>query len=145
MQAWEERRKGEGKMTNKTEFFPLPLKGRYIGRGRWKLTAPFEYHSKKYGIFKVPGFFISDGASIPKFAFSFIGGRWTGKYVEAAIIHDYLYFTQTTKRNYADRIFLEAMKDLKVSWWKRRMMWTAVRVGGWRPWNRHKKNIISSD
>lgn len=127
--------------TDKTEFFPLPLKGRYIGGGRWKLTAPFEYHSKKYGIFKVPEFFISDGASIPKFAFSLIGGRWTGKYVEASIIHDYLYFTQTTKRSYADRVFLEGMKILGVGWLKRRVMYLAVRVWGWKPWNKHKRRI----
>lgn len=124
---------------DKLERFPLPLKAEYVGKGRWQLTAPFEYHSKKYGVIKVPIFFISDGASIPKVFYTLIGGRWTGKYVEASIPHDWLYFSQIIKRSCADAIFLEGMKYLGVSFWRRRIMWLAVRLRGWIPWNYHKR------
>ena len=127
--------------TDKLKFFPLPLKGVYVGGGRWKLTAPFEYHSEKYGIIKVPSFLISDGASIPKPFYSLIGGRWTGKYVEASIIHDFLYFKQIYSRRKSDLIFLEAMKVLKVSRWKRKVMYYAVRGGAYFIWKRRVKQL----
>lgn len=38
----------------------------------------------------------------------------------------------TKKR--ADDIFLKEMKDLKVPWWRRRLMYRAVRVGGASSW-----------
>lgn len=132
-------------MSRISEFFPLPLKGEYIGKGQWKLTAPFEYHSKRYGVIKIPTNFISDGASIPKIFYSLIGGRWTGKYVEAAICHDWLYFSQIYSRRKSDRIFLNAMKVLRVSWWKRRMMFYAVRIGGFYPWKRHSKRFKNNN
>ena len=103
--------------------------------------AELSYTTKKDITHTVPIGFKTDGASIPKIFWSVVGSPFTGLYRRAALIHDYLYFSQTTKRNYADKIFLEAMKVLKVSWWKRRMMYAAVRLCGFRPWNRHKKNL----
>ena len=126
---------------SKINRFPLPVRLEFINEGVFRLTAPFEYHSKKYGIIKVPVEFISDGASMPQFAYSLIGGRWTGKYVSPSIIHDWLYFAQLYTRRKTDKIFLIAMKDAHVSFWKRRLMWTAVRVGGWISWNKRKKKI----
>ncbi len=123
----------------KKEHFPLTLQADYIGAGRWQLTAPFEYQSKKYGVIRVPIGAISDGASIPQFAFSLIGGRWTGKYVEGSIIHDHLYKIQIYTRRKSDKIFLEAMKNSGVSFWKRRLMFLAVRFRGWIPWNKQRR------
>ncbi len=107
----------------------------------------FFYHVGEEGSderIHVPMGFITDFASIPRI-FWIIIGHPTGEYGKAAVIHDYLYYKQTTTRRYADRIFLEAMKVLEVSWWRRRAMWLAVRSFGWRPWNRHKKNLKNKD
>jgi len=41
------------------------------------------------------------------------------------------------KRSECDRIFLEAMQVLEVPWWKRKVMYAAVRAGGWIPWNNY--------
>lgn len=81
---------------------------------------------------------ITDGATIPWWAWSIIGGP-LGPYAPAAVVHDVLYVRGTYTRRKSDRIFLEAMKVLKVFWLKRRTMWLAVRVAGWKPWNRYRK------
>lgn len=126
-------------MKPKLLYFPKELRGTYIGEGIWMLTRTFEYHPDKGKTIEVPIGFKSDGASIPKFAYSIIGGQWTGKYTEAAIIHDFLYFSQEVKRKESDKIFIIAMKILGVSWWRRVTMYRAVRTFGWFPWNKRKK------
>ena len=127
-------------MTKKlNKRFPKPLKTRKLSAGIYKLITPFEYKPKGEKIVKVPIGFISDGASIPRFAWSIIGSPWGGKYTEAAIIHDYLYFTRTTTRKYADKIFILGMRDLGVSWWRRVTMYRSVRSFGWIPWNNKEK------
>lgn len=123
--------------------FTKPLIVKHLDGLRWELVEEFFYHiGSEDGpeVIHVPKGFITDFASIPR-AFWTIIGHPTGKYGKAAVIHDHLYHTQTVTRGRADRIFLEAMKVLKVSWWRRRMMWLAVRSFGWRPWNRHKKEL----
>ncbi len=121
------------------KVFPLPLGGDYVGKGRWKLTKPFEYINSPV-IIRVPIGFITDGASIPKIAWSLIGSPWSGRYSRAAVIHDYGYSSQTITRKEVDTIFLDGMKILGVSWWKRKTMWFFVRSFAWKPWNNYKKN-----
>ena len=110
----------------------------------WELQEEFVYYvgSTLSGeVVFVPRGFKTDFASIPKIFWSIIGGP-TGKYTNAAVVHDYLYVKGTYTRKRTDQIFLEAMKGLKVSWWKRKAMYFAVRVGAWGPWNRYRKKDI---
>lgn len=86
-----------------------------------------------------PKGFITDFASVPR-------ALWwlyppMGRYSPAAIIHDYLYVTQTRSRAQADKIFLEAMKVLGVPWHRRTTMYSAVRVGGYFPWKKRTKDL----
>ncbi|HDY68911.1 MAG TPA: DUF1353 domain-containing protein [Candidatus Scalindua sp.] len=118
--------------------FPLPFKGKLVGDGLFKLLAPFEYRNPPV-LIKVPTDFITDGASIPSFAYSLIGGRWTGKYVRAAIVHDYGYFFQTMTRKEVDDIFLEGMEILGVPLLNRWIMYKCVRMVAWIFWNKVKK------
>lgn len=122
-----------------TKVFPRPFRTEDIGERIRKFIAPFEYNNPPVKII-IPIGFKSDGASIPRLAWSIIGSPWTGKYKYAVVIHDYLTATQTTTRREADRIFLDAMKVLNVSRWKRRVIWLAVRLFGWSTWRKHKKN-----
>lgn len=89
----------------------------------------------------VAKYFVTDFASIPR-----IPGLWfifppMGRYAAAAIIHDFLYVTQTRPRVEADYIFFEAMGALRVNIVTRCILWSAVRVGGWRGWNNSKKEL----
>lgn len=107
----------------------------------FKTQAEVSYTTNAGVLLTVPIGFITDGASIPKLFWSLIGSPFTGNYRRPSLIHDRLYIVQTTSRGYADRVFLEGMKSEGVSWWKRRTMYYAVRLGGWRPWNKHKEAL----
>ena len=123
--------------------FTLPLIVKHLDGRRWELMKEFSYHigsEESKEVILVPKGFITDFASIPRLFWSIIGHP-TGRYGKSAVIHDFLYATQTTTRRRADKIFLEAMKVLKVSWWRRRAMWIAVRSWAWIPWNHHQKKL----
>ena len=119
--------------------FPRPLRGEFVGKGQWKLTDLFEYKNMPDWVI-IPAGFKSDGASIPKIAWSLIGSPW-GKYAKSAVIHDYLYRTQTTTRKEADKIFLDGMKILGVSWWRRGTMFNCVRLAGFIPWRNRRREL----
>ncbi|MCX5786198.1 MAG: DUF1353 domain-containing protein [Elusimicrobia bacterium] len=52
----------------------------------------------------------------------------------AAVIHDFLYWTQKRSRRESDDIFLEAMGVLKVSPFQKLPLYWAVRSFGWWVW-----------
>lgn len=71
--------------------------GTFVGRvvAEWlsggremKLVEPFSYISPKNMLWDAPTGSIVDGASIPRFAWSIIGGPFEGKYRNASVIHD---------------------------------------------------------
>ena len=108
----------------------------------WRLTEEFGYAIGSEGssnTINVPAGFTTDFASVPRLLWFFLP-QW-GKYGNAAVIHDYLYYIQTTSRTEADRIFLETMLVLDVPRWKRYCLYTGVRIGGWWSWlvNSRKK------
>jgi len=80
----------------------------------------------------VPPGFCSDGASIP------IGRRFD-RYVWAAVIHDWLYFSGLYSRIVADTIFLSMMLlNPAISLLGAYAYYYGVRAGAWRAWNRHR-------
>ena len=85
--------------------------------------------------------FVSDGGSIPPVAWPIIGPPFVGYYRKSCLIHDEFYATQKVTRKYADRIFLEAMRDEGVSWWKRNTMYRAVRLGAYFIWKNHSRRL----
>ena len=71
--------------------------GKFVGNvvARWDdsgremvLTEPFAYIDPEGNKWDAPVGSVIDGASIPKFAWSFIGGPFEGKYRNASVIHD---------------------------------------------------------
>lgn len=78
--------------------------------------------------FEVPKGFETDLASVPRIPFAYWLAGGVGH--EAAVIHDYLYRVADVKRKYADDVFLAGLKELKVNWFTRRLMYTAVRLFG---------------
>lgn len=57
-----------------------------------------------------------------------------GKYGKAAVIHDYMYAKKIGTREWADKVFYEAMDTLGVPGWKRWLMYKAVRWFGDSHW-----------
>lgn len=113
-----------------------------------RVLESFVYRVRETGEeIRVPVGFETDWASIP-------WGLWNfeppfGRSAKAAVVHDFLYATKGTgvwgpnryieraepyTRAEADDIFRQAMGVLGVPLIKRRLMWSAVRLGGWKGW-----------
>ena len=81
----------------------------------------------------IPRGFTTDLASVPRIFQSIIPKL--GHHIRPAIVHDFCYEGGSNlTRKEADEMFLEGMKQTKVSWLRRRVMWLAVRVGGRGLW-----------
>jgi hypothetical protein len=106
----------------------------------WVIRSDFGYDIGEEGsgmTIHVPIGFKTDFASVPRLLWAFIP-RW-GKYGNAAVIHDILYWDQKYPRKEADTIFLEAMTVLNVSKLLRHVIYYAVRLFGWYAWIQNKK------
>ncbi|MBI4588221.1 MAG: DUF1353 domain-containing protein [Candidatus Rokubacteria bacterium] len=79
--------------------------------------------------------FQTDFATIPR-PFWVILPKW-GRYGNASVIHDWLYWAQTCPRREADAIFLEAMGVLGVAPPVKHAMYWAVRLFGGLAWYRN--------
>lgn len=100
-----------------------------VVHGGYKLLAPLTYWSDLLDDYVVvPVGFITDFASIPRIGRILITGH--GKDRQGAVVHDYLY-SIAFDRKMADSVFLEALEASGVAWIKRRIMYRAVRTGGW--------------
>jgi len=106
-------------------------------------VCTFVFKDYRYRIVIKKGF-IYDGASIPKLAWSFVGSPFTGLYLEAATVHDAIYYAMWKYgRKLADEIFLFIMLEVGVSEAKAYTMYECVRVGGSGAFNKRKKVDIS--
>lgn len=105
----------------------------------WQLQAPLSYIHKSGLIITVPRGFITDLASIPRLFHSLIPVN--GRHSPAAILHDYLYATQTVSRKQADGFFFDAMEDIGVNPIRRKAMYWAVRLGGWLAWEEREHDM----
>ena len=90
-----------------------------------------------------PGF-ISDGATIPRAAWSIIGGPWDGKYRNAAVIHDVGCVNHKYTWQITDLMFYQAMRDSNVSNLLALTMYYAVLKGGPR-WEVAAENITAEN
>ena len=121
----------------------MGLKTEKIGSQKWKLLEDVQVSSLGYCINVQEGF-VSDMASIPKLFWNLIGSPFTGRYTEAALVHDALYASEALPRKEADGVFLELMAQAGVSYWKRYSMYWAVRLGGGGlVWKKHKPEDVN--
>ena len=91
---------------------------------------------------KVKKGFDFDGASIPKALWSVYGNPLSGNFRIAALVHDVLYAGEVLDRKVCDDIFLDLMKQYKVSYLRRYTMYWAVRLGGGKVWKEHTKDEV---
>ena len=108
-----------------------------LAQGRFTLTESFTVVWKR-GLtetleFEVAAGFRTDLASIPRGFRSII--PQVGRHLQPAIVHDWCYAgnTDLTKEE-SDLLFLAGMKSAGVSWWRRRIMYLAVRWRGKGHW-----------
>ena len=111
-----------------------PYKRRYFNLTRpWRSCWISQGH---FYFMELPIGFKYDGASIPGWAKSIIGGCFDGPYLEAATVHDGLYELQWD-RTESDQIFYDLMTYTDGnSYVLRRTMYKAVRLGGSNSWEK---------
>lgn len=116
------------------ELYIYPVNG-----DQWKLYRTLDYvHEKSDRYIMIPEGFIMDLASVPRIFTPLIPVH--GKHTRAAVVHDWLYACKGNipggpmSRKEADAVFKDAMQELGVSWFKRQILWSAVRIGGWASW-----------
>ena len=106
----------------------------------WIILNEFGYEIGEEGsgdVINVPIGTYTDFASIPRSLWA-VFPRW-GKYGNAAVIHDWMYWNQSRSRKEADDIFLEGMEVLGVPNWKRKTIYRAVRVFGGFAWRSNQR------
>lgn len=122
------------------------------------------YYEGREDIFVVPAGFVTDFASVPRFA-TWLIPRF-GKYTKAAILHDWLCVRLANEHSGpltgpiprasavdTDGLFRRVMREEGVSWLQRWLMWTGVRWGalanparraGWFSWRETPKVLAIS-
>ena len=102
----------------------------------WYMSGPITWRPDDPGqglpSVSVPIGFVTDFASIPR-------ALWTtlprdGDYVWAAVVHDYLYWYQTTTKEVADNVLNAAMGNLNIPTVTRFAIYQGVAVGGGPSW-----------
>lgn len=98
--------------------------------GKFELFSDYVYKTKEY-LIKVPKGFVTDYASIPKLFRTVVLPY--GKHSGASVIHDWLYSSMCNldiSREKVDKIFLEILKEEKVNFLLRIVMYITVRKFG---------------
>jgi hypothetical protein len=110
------------------------LKGVFITdaepRPRFRLESDFRFRDPNGLLWKTPAQKEVDGASIPQPFWSFIGGPFEGKYINASVIHDYYCDAKTRTSHDTHRAFYYGMRASNVSEWKAKFMYWAVATFG---------------
>lgn len=145
-------KKLEKKQYKPMSSFKQPLDVRVLDDGKnYKVLSTFTYYleDNKEALIKVEKGFITDFASVPRIFWSIYPPF--GKYTKAAVLHDRLCVAflnnqlwdsitvdkdklpiylknHYVKRYEADKIFLEAMKSIKVNAFTRFVLYSSVRL-----------------
>ena len=84
--------------------------------------------------------FVTDFASIPRIMWRIFGHPY--QYKEESAPHDWLY-QEFERHRYTraqcDKFFRWKLEEQKHPLWKCWGMWLGVRLGGWIPWRRYRK------
>jgi hypothetical protein len=111
------------------------------------LTKPIKWtpnaNQQQFAAVDVPVGFVTDFASIPRVFWSLL--PTDGEYAYAAVIHDYLYWTQTRPRDFSDQIFKLVMQDFKIRPLTIEVIYRAVRLGGGSAWSQNAKLRASGE
>lgn len=107
----------------------------------WRINITFRYTSAlltaigESNLVSVPAGFVTDFASIPR-AIQIVYPVWE-RYGPAAVLHDWLYWSQIYQRDIADNILREAMILLAVEDGTITDIFNAVRAFGQSSWERN--------
>lgn len=117
---------------------PAPTVKPFADNRAWVLVEDLTYSIGSTGTkIVIPAGFVTDFASIPKPLWWWFSPH--DYYSKAAVVHDYLYWTQLCTREQADNLLLIAMQESGVAPVKRKAVYLGVRAGGWAAWEANQK------
>ena len=111
-----------------------------ISNGKAILLEEYVYDINGY-LIRVPKSFITDGASVPH-SLQWLYNPY-GKYINAAVIHDYLYSSYNNtgiNRTLADKIFRHIMQETGIDKRTIRRFYIAVKYFGATSWKSKLQN-----
>lgn len=97
----------------------------------------FYYSGVKY---RIPAGFVCNGASIPRVFWACLGHPFDAELYSSAVVHDYCYDSACIRRAQADKLFRVRMKSCGVRFFKRWIIWLAVRLFGKSAYNYKPQN-----
>lgn len=109
--------------------------------GLWVLDEPW-ICTTRAGVLSLRPGFESDGASIPRLLWPFVGPRYAQSTMPAALCHDALYAAELCARPLADLTFFDLLRERGLTRAKAGVMTGAVRICGGVVWTRHTKDTI---
>jgi hypothetical protein len=107
------------------------------------LLKPFGYTDSRGVEWDVPEGYISDGASIPEVLWALLGGPYSGRYRDAAVIHDFYCREKNRKWQEVHMVFLEAALNRGTAESLASSMYAGILLGGPR-WDRPSAGILKS-
>lgn len=120
----------------------------FIDGSVWLVVKPFAFRINELERVTVPMGFVTDFASIPRALWSLLPPA--GSYAPAAVVHDFLYQHRTIEhvngsnrlceRGDADSALRDGMDALGVGKVTRWVIYSGVRVGGWKIWHRYRSS-----
>ena len=119
---------------------PAPFVRGFADGTNWMLQSPLIHEFGKNDRFFiiVPRGFVTDFASIPQ-PLEILHARISiGRYGNAAVVHDYLYWRQDCTREQSDKILEIAMEEAGVSFLERKLIYETVRQLGQSAWDGNK-------
>ena len=98
-----------------------------VGDGRqFEVVSQYRYVDPTDTVWTVPQGTVVNGASIPRYLWSLVGGPWEGKYRNASVIHDYFFDRKQYESDSVHRVFYDAMIASEVPELKAKIMYFAV-------------------
>ena len=112
------------------------MKTERLGNRLWGLLSEFRVLIDG-DLFTVPAWFVTDGASTPRFLWS-IYPPVAGPFGEGALIHDYFYsiHSQCDDRKLADTVLFEVGRMRGANLLRAWAVYSAVRAFGWMRWKK---------
>jgi hypothetical protein len=118
----------------KAQFFGEVLTTWLNKSRKMRLLQTLSYQDKHRKKWTAKKGAIVDGASIPRVFWFFVGSPFSGKYRRSSVIHDVYYTTKSEPRKQVDLMFYQAMRTDGVNYFKAKMMYFGVRLGGGFKW-----------
>lgn len=122
---------------------------RPLGDGWYVLVEPFIAEVDELGIaVHVPSGYRTNLASIPGWAWWWIGHPATGEFQDAAVLHDWICDLAAERGTYSirligDALFLHLLQCGGVPYWKRKLMYMAVWANGY--WSFRKQRTRTAE